>query len=361
MGFEHVPVRQVQRSAFFPKPTPTVGAVGRRLLGALLLASCLSAACAGRISEPPSYPHDAQLRINQLQALGTQNSYHLRPASQPVVPQWDYAHFPIAMQLDGGVRQLELDLHYGEDGRFRVFHMPTADDKTTCEFLRDCLSAVRDWSARHPLHHPIFVLIDPEDDDDAVKIDGRYDELDAEIRAVMTRGALITPDRVRGAQPTLTDAVLGGAWPTLSEARGQVLFVLADEGRHRDSYSLGRTSLDGRVMFIYGDGNGPLNAIRNVPDPVASETEIRMLVDAGYLVRTQADEDGVEARTGDTTRVQAALRSGAQIISTNYPTPAEITNYLVAIPAGAPSRCNPASAPSGCTPLDIENPRFLVR
>ena len=359
MGFEHVPVRKVRRSAFLPTATRTVGAV-RRLAVAVLLVCGLGTGCVGRTSDSSAYPHDAELRINQLQALGTQNSYHLRPAGQAVVPQWDYAHLPIANQLDEGVRQLELDLHYGEDGRFRVFHMPTADDRTTCEFLRDCLGAVRDWSARHPLHQPIFVLIDPEDDNDPVKLDGRYDELDAELRAVMTRKELITPDHVRGAQPTLSDAVLGGAWPTLSEARGRVLFVLADEDRHRDAYSLGRTSLDGRAMFIYGDGEGPLNAIRNVPDPVASEAEIRLLVSAGFLVRTQADEDGVEARLGDTTRVQAALRSGAQIISTNYPTPAEITNYLVAIPTGVPSRCNPASAPLGCTSLDIENPQFLT-
>ena len=70
------------------------------------------------------------------------------------------------------------------------------------------------------------------------------------------------------------------------------------------------------------------------------------LVGAGDLVRTQADEDGLEARIGDTTRVQAALRSGAQLISTDYPTPADLTDYLVAIPAGEPSRCDPASAPA---------------
>jgi hypothetical protein len=332
------------------------------LVSGLLLAGAVGGACRGRGGDSASafYPRDAELRINQLQALGTQNSYHLRPSGEAIVPQWDYTHLPLALQLDEGVRQVELDIHYAGDGRFRVFHMPLADDKTTCAFLRDCLAELRLWSAAHPLHQPIFVLIDPEDDGDEVKLDGHYDELDAEIRDVMTRGGLITPDTVRGARPTLKDAVLAGAWPTLSEARGRVLFVLADESRHRDAYSLGGTSLDGRAMFIYGDGDGPLNAIRNVPDPIESEGEIRMLVSAGYLVRTQADQDGLEARIGDTTRVQAALRSGAQIISTNYPTPAEITNYLVAIPSGVPSRCNPASAPAGCTPLDIENPQFLT-
>ena len=326
----------------------------------IVVVGVVAAACTQPITEIPPYPRDGELRINQLQALGTQNSYHLRPPGQSVVPQWDYAHAPLDRQLDGGVRQLELDVHYGADGAFRVFHVAAGDENTTCELLHDCLTAVREWSARHPFHHPVVVLIQPEDEFDEVKVDGHYEALDAEVRAVVPRDRLITPDDVRGRRATLTAAVRAGGWPTLSESRGRLLFVLADEGRHRAAYSYGGTSLEGRVMFVYGEDGGPLNGVRNVPDPIRGEVEIRRLVQAGYLVRTEADEDGVEARIGDTTRVQAALRSGAQLISTNYPTPAEVTNYLVAIPTGEPSRCNPVAAGTRCTPLDIENPRFLA-
>ena len=318
------------------------------MLALAMATGAVTATCTARTAEVAPYPRDDALRINQLQAVGTQNSYHLRPPGQAVAPKWDYAHPPLDRQLDEGVRQLELDVHYAPDGRFHVFNVPRGDENTTCARLRDCLGAVRDWSERHPFHHPVVVLIQPED------------ELDAELRAVVPRDRMIIPDDVRAGRRTLTDAVHAGAWPTLSESRGRMLFVLADEGRHRAGYSRGGTSLAGRAMFVYGEDGGPLNAIRNVPDPVTGEAEIRRLVAAGYLVRTQADEDGLEARIGDTTRVQAALRSGAQLISTNYPRPAELTNYLVAIPAGVPSRCNPASAPRECTSLDIENPRFLT-
>jgi hypothetical protein len=320
----------------------------------------IPAGCSARTAEVTPYPRDNQLRINQLQAVATQNSYHLRPSGQAVVPKWDYAYPPLNRQLDEGVRALELDVHYATDGSFHVFNVARGDENSTCARLRDCMSAVRDWSAQHPFHHPVVVLIQPADELDALKVDGHYDELDAELRAVVPRDRIIAPDDVRAGHRTLTDAVRAGAWPTLSESRGRILFVLADEGRHRAAYSRGGTSLAGRVMFVYGRDGGPLNAVRNVPDPVTGEAEIRRLVGEGYLVRTEADQDGLEARIGDTTRVQAALRSGAQLISTNYPTPAELTNYLVAIPTGAPSRCNPASAPRGCTPLDIENPRFLT-
>jgi hypothetical protein len=325
------------------------------------LVGLLAAACGtARTTEAPPYPRDTELRLNQIQAVGTQNSYHLRPAGQSVVPQWDYAHEPLDRQLELGVRQLELDVHYGDDGRFRVFNVPAGDDRTTCELLRDCLSAVREWSVGHPFHHPVVVLIQPEDTYDELKIDGHLDALDAEVRAVVPRDRLITPDDVRGPHPTLSAAVRSGGWPTLEDSRGRLLFVLADEGRHRTEYSRRGTSLAGRAMFVYGQ-DGPIDAIRNVPDPIRGEAEIRRLVRDGYLVRTEADEDGVEARVGDTTRVQAALRSGAQLISTDFPTPAGTTNYLVAIPTGEPSRCNPVVAGARCTPLDIENPRFLTR
>jgi Phosphoinositide phospholipase C, Ca2+-dependent len=330
------------------------------MLALVAVTAAIAAACAVHTSEVAPYPRDRELHINQLQALGTQNSYHLRPPGEAVAPEWDYAHAPLDRQLDEGVRQLELDVHYAPDGRFHVFNLPRRDENTTCALLRDCLSAVREWSVRHPLHQPVVVLIQPEDDFDALKIDGHYDALDAELRAVVPRDRIITPDDVRAGRRTLTEAVRAGGWPTLSTSRGRMLFVLADEGSHRAAYSRGGTSLDGRVMFVYGEDGGPLDAIRNVPDPVKGEAEIRRLVGEGDLVRTQADEDGLEARIGDTTRVQAALRSGAQLISTNYPTPADLTDYLVAIPAGEPSRCNPASAPRGCTALDIENPRFLA-
>jgi hypothetical protein len=319
-----------------------------------------AAACAQPVAEVPAYPRDGELRINQLQALGTQNSYHLRPPGQGVAPEWDYAHLPLDRQLDSGVRELELDVHLGADGRFQVFHMATADDRTNCALLQECLRTVRAWSDRHPRHHPVVVLIEPADDLDAVKIDGRYDALDAEVRAVVPRERLITPDDVQGRERSLAAAVRAHRWPTLSAARGRLLFVLADDGRHRDAYSRDGTSLAGRVMFVYGAAGEPIDAVRNVPDPVRGEAEIRRLVRAGYVVRTAADEGGLEARIGDTTRVQAALRSGAQLISTDYPTPADVTNYLVAIPSGAPSRCNPIVAHPDCTPLDIENPRFLT-
>jgi hypothetical protein len=70
----------------------------------------------------------------------------------------------------------------------------------------------------------------------------------------------------------------------------------------------------------------------------------RVLADYG------ADADTLEARFGMTTRRDAALASGAQFVSTDYPVPNPDfgTGYFVEIPDGAPARCNPVNAPAGC-------------
>ena len=84
-------------------------------------------------------------------------------------------------------------------------------------------------------------------------------------------------------------------------------------------------------------------------DPVNSHSDIEDLVSSGYIVRTRADSGGEEADNNDTTRLIAALTSGAHSISTDYPAKVDGIDYWVEIPEGNPSRCNPVSAPPSCT------------
>jgi hypothetical protein len=72
------------------------------------------------------------------------------------------------------------------------------------------------------------------------------------------------------------------------------------------------------MMFGLYDAAEPEAAVFNIQDPKAEETRIKELVAQGFLVRTRSDADTREARQHDLGRLQAALRSGAQIISTDY-------------------------------------------
>jgi len=80
---------------------------------------------------PVRYRLDGELRLNQVQARGTHNSYHLEPAD-PVDESHRYSHLPLGRQLaELGVRQVELDLHLRTGVGFEVFHLPGGVDEET--------------------------------------------------------------------------------------------------------------------------------------------------------------------------------------------------------------------------------------
>jgi hypothetical protein len=333
-----------------------------------------SFARAGEAIDP--YPRDDVLRLNHVQAIGTHNSYHLLSPLVGHLHEYHYEHAPFPVQLDEqGVRKFELDLYWDPEGFYRVHHVNVVDKETLCETLTLCLETLRDWSLAHPGHHPIFLMIEPKGIYYADAFSDEplcdppehevchYDELDAEIRAVLApeggRDLLITPDEVRGARPTLREAVLEDGWPTLRQTRGRFIGAML-AGVDLAGYTDGRPSLEGRALFVDSAPGRSDAAVMIHDDPVGDFAEIQALTALGYVIRTRAD-DLSDAQANDTTTRDAALASGAQIISTDYPVPEILNNgYFAAIPGGTPSGCNPVSAAGlDCTPLDIENPAVL--
>ena len=355
-----------------------------------------------------AHPRDAELRLDDVQVLGTHNSYHVEPvpALAAALAGFDrelgdslaYTHRPIGEQLEElGIRQIELDVFADPaGGRYadlhlfpalgieappvpaamaepglKVFHVQEIDVGTTCPTFTSCLEEVQAWSSSHPGHTPVLVLVEAKDSAIPDPIDAGFtqplefdaaalDAVDAEIRAVFGDDEVLTPDDVRGGAATLEEAVLTTGWPTLAEVRGQVLFALDNTNEIRERYVAGSPSLEGRVLFTSSEPGRPDAAFLKRNDPLADGEAIRREVAAGYLVRTRADADTEQARTGDTTMAEAALASGAHFVSTDYPEPdPRFTPYAVAIPGGAPGRCNPVSAPDACAPTDIEDPRLV--
>lgn len=114
-------------------------------------------------------------------------------------------------------------------------------------------------------------------------------------------------------------------------------------------------------MFTSSPIGSPEAAFLKLNDPITDADAIRQAVADGYVVRTRADAGTAQARTGDATTRDAALESGAQWVSTDYPVddarfpPA----YVVAIPEGIPARCNPVRVPENCSSTAIEDPDLL--
>ncbi|MEM8892794.1 MAG: Ca2+-dependent phosphoinositide-specific phospholipase C, partial [Bacteroidota bacterium] len=129
---------------------------------------------------------------------------------------------------------------------------------------------------------------------------------------------IIKPDDIRGGYATLEDAALAGNWPKLEESRGKFLFVLDEGPQKRAVYLKDHPNLLGRVMFVDADPGDPAAAFIIFNDPIKHLDSIQSLVRMGYMVRTRADANTLEARVGDLARLQAALKSGAQFISTDY-------------------------------------------
>ena len=341
----------------------------------------------------------ASVKINQIQVIGTHNSYHAGMASseakllQQKNPKLyeglEYRHRPLDEQLTSGVRQIELDIYADSAGGryahpmgidavaaaglpkdpdfdpqglmskpgFKVMHVQELDYRSTCQQLIACLKIVRAWSQAHKSHVPIFVLLETKQSELPPQYhapapekftSSTFDALDAEIRSVFKPNEMITPDQVRGKHATLEEAVLRNEWPTLAAARGKVVFLM-DQRPVGPVYLEGHPALRGRVIFTNAEPGQPDCAFTEEND--GSQEEIAALVGKGYLVRTRTDADTKQARTNDTARRELALASGAQLLSTDYPAsePSQWTPYSVGLPGGAVVRCNPVNGPPSCS------------
>jgi len=347
---------------------------------------------------------DDSVRMNQIQVIGSHNSYNLgfapseealaRRMNEKGYESLEYHHATLTHQLDGGVRQLEIDIVRDEKGGrfahpkiveltkqaglpadpdfdpqhemdkpgFKVIHMTDMNERSSCHLLTTCLTEIRAWSKAHPRHVPLFLLIETKEGGtkeipNSVAAEpftsAAFDDLDKTIRSVFPDREMILPDEVRGRYATMDEAVRAGNWPTLKAARGRVIFLM-DQKHVGPIYTAGHPALQGRVLFTNATPGDPDAAF--VEENSGTAAVIDDLVKRGYLIRARADEGTVAARTNDTTRRDELLHSGAQMISTDYPLsePSTWTGYSVGFANGLPARCNIVNAPKGCVDAKLE-------
>jgi Phosphoinositide phospholipase C, Ca2+-dependent len=244
----------------------------------------------------------------------------------------------------------------------KVIHIQDIDFRSSVYTYVQGLREVRAWSLAHPDHTPILLTMNTTDDKtrmpggaDGMPFDeAAYDVLDAEIASVFPPGAVITPDIVRGGARTLREAVLEKGWPKLGQARGKILIAVDETGRRREAYRRARKSLEGCMCFVNSDEEAPDNAYYTLNEQ-ADGPRTSALVRAGFMVRTRADADTVEARSNDTTRRDVSFLCGAQYVSTDYRRPdLRFSDYQVRLPGGAIAVANPQRAPERCAGMPIE-------
>ena len=356
----------------------------------------------------PVQLQDELLRVNQIQLIASHNSYRqmttdtvfsfllsvaqqvaLPPEYDPTALDYDHAHPQIQME-DYGVRGLELDIYYDPTGGtfadrhvlsllglptasgipalnqpgLKILHIKDVDYNSHFNTFQEGLQAIKNGSLAHPGHLPLFINVEsksssPGDDPTLSQLGftpapswdaTAADLLDSDIRSVFGNGltGIFTPDMLKDTFPTLEAAALAGQWPKLKNVRGKVFFIL--EGDAVQHYVQSHPSLQGRAMFIYGAPSNAETAFVIKNDARADSAQIRVLVSQGYMVRTRCDAGTTEARTGDYSGKEAAMGSGAHILSTDYYRPdsraGQIgwSDYSVRFTKGSIGRKNPVTA-----------------
>lgn len=353
----------------------------------------------------------AQPKINDLQVLGTHNSYKkfLDPrlmdfagaiCETDLLNPLTYEEPSLSEQVGKyGVRNVELDVYadpeggyfrehrllsiLGFDGRsdakaldkpgYKIMHDINLDFRSICLSLESCLQELNAWSDQHPKHLPLFVQLEVvETQVDVIpgldsiarelglikpqKISPTLlHDLEGEIKKNIPQEKIISPALVQKSAPTLRSAVLANQWPDLEEARGKFIFIIDAHDRIRNLYLKSIASRD-RLFFVYFDPQESTNddaafIILNSPMEDDGAAKISQFVSQNFIVRTRTDSDTIEARENDTRRRDLALKSGAHMVSTDYiyAQPKYTgTDYFVSIPKGNPGRCNPVRKNLSC-------------
>ncbi len=351
----------------------------RRLLLTVLAFTALSTSCGGAgspdVTDAPDagdsvsmdtfdpFPMDNLIRINQIQVLGTHNSYHISSVEDGTASEINYTHPPIADQLETyGVRQLELDIWETEEGLFRCIHLIFIDEKSHCDNIRDCLTAAREWSEAHPGHVPIVLVIEIKqaygvdyDNVQGIVDSGFYTRLHQMFIETLGQDRIITPDSVRGDHATLREALATDGWPTLGHSRGKFLLVLnttSERAGLRDAYIQQFPGLRGGLLFAK-ETDADFGTVVELNRVTRDADAISTALADNYMVRGAADGIGWD----DPTIAELAPITpsyGVHWVNTDFLTPQPGRTHVIDWPVEHPVLCNPVNAPAGCEDWMLE-------
>lgn len=350
-----------------------------------------------------------ELRLHELQYIGTHNSYHIAPDGALVVlarltdyaesADWpaerlylalDYTHPSLTTQLELGMRQFEIDVHhdpvggrfaqpgalralqisdipssvtYDPLGRmaqpgFKVFHGGT-DVMSTCLTLRDCLGELKDWSEANPRHFPIVLQIEAKWGEKPPLADAytppeeppfdaaAWSELEEELVEILGRDAIVTPSEVQGESRSLAHALRENGWPQLNQLAGRFVVLLLNKGEETNSYLRASDEMPYNLFFTSRALTDPDGGWFRIPDP--EYPDLHRVVRRNQLVTVQADTHTLEGRLNRIDRREQAFESGAHFILTDFPIPdRRFSEYQVRFGPNRYVRCNPQTFQGIC-------------
>ncbi len=281
------------------------------------------------------------LKFNELRFLGTHNSYQPVPVEEFTqlyarlseltfglvkAEKGTFNSQTLTQQLNCGIRSLEMDIEtFDRDGEisFTCMHSPYFDMATSCYDFELALKEIKMWSDNNPNHLPITIIIEPKETFLPLK-DMKPINLDyiSEFDKVLRKGLgdkLFTPaDMLRdyesfGAMRAADD------WCKAQDTLGKVLILLHENSATTEGYIAIDPSIKTQAMFpmlreedIERDCTSFILA--NTPGELI-EIKDDVIFSKKIIARTRADKfTEIEAE-----RLEKAMASAAQIVSTDYP------------------------------------------
>lgn len=283
---------------------------------------------------------EAGIKFNELAFIGTHNSYQKQSA--PVMNklysqlseltfgfikanQGEFENQTLTQQFNCGIRNLEIDIEtFERNGEisFTCIHTPNLDMGTTCYDFELALKEIVMWSDNNPDHLPITVIIEPKqiflplEDMEFFNMD-YVKEFEEMLRKTLG-DKLFTPSDMLRDYSSFGEMRAADDWCEVKNMLGKVLILLHDTGVTEDYIDLD-PSIRSQAMFPMLrpadiDRDCASFLIINNPEKI-DDCKVDVLNAANFIVRTRPDEfNKINVK-----RLQTAIYSGAQIISTDYP------------------------------------------
>jgi hypothetical protein len=218
----------------------------KRFVAGLSVAVCAAALLTPGVAEAADQPFASSV------FLATHNSFSGNLAGG--------TRGSIRYQLDHGVRFLELDIQdnfYGTDHDYSIGHGSAGDEvdpagNPASNLLWDWLSVISSWSATHPSHAPLVVMLDLKDDltDNPSFAAGNLTALNQELRDAFG-SRLMRPADYAASQQTV-DAMRGRVLTLLSGDTGSRTEYRADVGFNPAVALNG----NGQIVEVHDSGAG---------------------------------------------------------------------------------------------------------
>ncbi len=279
------------------------------------------------------------VKFNEVAFLGTHNSYQLLATAPrraydklcqiiPTGKKGDKLGFEmdtLTVQLENGVRNLEIDIETVDDGKsvsFIVTHDPILDNVSSCYDFAKALEEIKLWSDNNPNHLPITIIIEPKSDvtniNDMKNFSLEYANVLGDTIKNVLGDTLLTPAQMMRDYASFEEMRMADDWLTLEKTLGKVMVLLHTCDVTEEYIAQDETikSLPIFPMLRFEDIDQSYTSfiLENEPD-VAVKNNPTSIGKYNVIVRTRADS----FPNFSDDRYTYTDMCGSHIITTDYP------------------------------------------